>query len=345
MNKIIQEDVVNFSKNFSLSNELRDTTFLITGATGLIGSTLIHCLLALSVNIKIIAPVRNIDKARQKFDNSEMPFIKLIECNLQNFNYNSLDNIDFVIHCAAPTASKFFVEHPVDTFTSIYDVTKVLLNFANQKKIKAFVFLSSLEVYGEIKDDSQMVNENVQGYLDPLSVRSCYPMAKRAAECLCCLYAAQYGVPVKIARLTQTTGAGIDKDDNRVIAQFARLAANGQDIVLHTTGESARPYCYTTDSISGILFILLRGQIGEAYNIANEDTYISARQMAEFAKDNINNTIKVKIELNDNMGYAPPTKQKLSATKLTSLGWVPKYGLEQIFERLVKYFKDGKTEY
>jgi nucleoside-diphosphate-sugar epimerase len=164
-------------------------------------------------------------------------------------------------------------------------------------------------------------------------------MAKRAAENLCHLYAKEYGIPAKIVRLTQTTGAGIAKDDNRVIAQFTRLIVNNQDIVLNTTGDAARPYCYTTDAISAILFVLLQGKSGEAYNVANEDTYISARGMAEFLQKNFNNSIKVKVELKENMGYPPTTKLRLSSSKLRELGWEPKYGLKEIFERLIEYLK------
>lgn len=339
MNRVLQEDIDEFVKIFPLAEECCNATFLITGATGLIGSSLIHCLLALQKNVQIVAPVRNIDNAKQKYDSQELKYIKLIECDLAKFDYDSLENINYIIHCAAPTSNKFFIEHPVDTFSSIYDATKVLLDFASRSKIKGFVYLSSLEVYGEIKDDSNSITENVQGYLNPLSVRSCYPMAKRATENLCCLYAAQYEVPVKIARLTQTTGAGISIEDQRAIVQFVRLAVNGQDIVLHTTGESARPYCYTMDCISGILFILFRGNSGKAYNIANEETYISARKMAESVKDYINETIKVRVELNDNIGYAPFSKLRLSSAKLKSLGWMPKYGLKEIIERVEEYLK------
>jgi nucleoside-diphosphate-sugar epimerase len=164
-------------------------------------------------------------------------------------------------------------------------------------------------------------------------------MAKRAVENLCCLYAAEYGVPAKVARLTQTTGAGISRDDNRVIAQFARLVAQGQDIVLHTTGESARPYCYLMDCISAILFILLKGNPGESYNVANEETYISARGMAEYLKQHFNPSIQIRVELNGSMGYAPATKQRLSAQKLRNLGWEPEYPLHRIFERLIAYLK------
>ena len=180
----------------------------------------------------------------------------------------------------------------------------------------------------------------MQGYWDVMSVRGSYPVAKRAVENLCCAYASEYGVPVKVARLTQTTGAGIAKDDNRVVAQFARLAAKGEDIVLHTTGESARPYCYTMDCVSALLYILLRGKNGEAYNVANDNTYISARDMAEFLRDNFNPSIDVRVELNGNMGYAPVSKLDLSTEKLRALGWQPQYDLKQLFEHLIAYLSE-----
>ena len=140
----------------------------------------------------------------------------------------------------------------------------------------------------------------------------------------------------RIARLTQTTGAGIAHNDNRIIAQFARLAANGEDIVLHTKGDSARPYCYTTDSISALLYILMKGADGEAYNVANEDTYISARGMADYLKANFAPSINVRVDLSNDFGYAPPTKLRLSSAKLRKLGWQPQYSLKEIFENLIE---------
>ncbi len=339
MNKVLQRDINDFAASFALSNDLANASIVVTGATGLIGSSLIYGLIALKKNVKIIAPVRNLDKAKEKFSPDQLKNIQLIVCDLVKFDYDSLGDVDYIVHCAAPTSSKFFVDRPVETFSIIYEGTKVLLDYATRHKVKGFAYLSSLEVYGEIIDDSKVVDEGEQGYLDPLSVRSSYPMAKRAVENFCCLYAAQYGVPVKIVRLTQTTGAGIAMDDNRVIAQFARFAANGQDIVLHTSGESARPYCYTMDCISAILYVLLCGKTGEAYNVANESTYISARGMAEYLQKNFNSSICVKFEINENMGYAPASKLRLSSAKLRSLGWKPRYGLREIFERLIEYLR------
>jgi len=338
MNIIQQQDIEAFVQSFTLKDELKDCKFLITGATGLIGSSLVHCLLAIDRNVHIVAPVRNKEKAERLFKDN-LGQLELIECPLTTYNENIIGKVDYIVHCAAPTASRFFVEKPVETFDFILNSSQALLEYARKNPVKSFVYLSSLEVYGEILDDSEMINEQVQGYLDPMSVRSSYPMAKRAVENLCCLYAAEYRVPAKVARLTQTTGAGIARDDNRVIAQFARLAAQGQDIVLHTTGESARPYCYLMDCISAILFILLKGNSGESYNVANEETYISARGMAEYLKQHFNPSIQIRVELNGSMGYAPATKQRLSSQKLRNLGWEPEYPLHRIFERLIAYLK------
>ena len=339
MNKIQEQDIKEFANGFKLSNELENSTFLITGATGLIGSTLIHCLLALNIGIEIYAPLRNREKALSMFECEELKHIKIMECDLSTCDYSALDGIDHIVHCAAPTSSKFFIEKPAETVGIILDSTKRLLDYAKANRIKSFVFLSSLEVYGSFDSAEDRITEDKQGYIKIEDIRSCYPMAKRMTENLCHIYAMEYDVPVKTARLTQTTGAGISRDDNRVIAQFARLAAENKDIILHTTGESARPYCYITDAIDAILTILLKGQKGESYNVANEHTYISAKDMAYFVKENCNPNISVRIELNDNMGYAAPSKLNLSTDKIKKLGWVPKHGLLEIFRKLTDYIK------
>lgn len=338
----LQEDIRDFVRTFALADELKDSSFLITGATGLIGSSLIRCLLALDKNVSIVAPVRDLEKAKRMYDGL-YDQVKWMECDLNIFNYEELEDTDYIIHCAAPTSSKFFVNHPVETVRTIYESSLSLLEYARKHVITGFVYLSSLEVYGTGLIDDKAVSEEMQGYWDVMDVRSSYPIAKRAVENLCCAYAKEYSVPVKIARLTQTTGAGIMRNDNRVIAQFARLAVRGEDIVLHTSGESARPYCYTIDCVSAILYVLLRGKEGESYNVANDQTYISAKDMAEFLRDNFNPYIQVRIELNDQMGYAPVSRVPLSVAKLRSLGWRPRYDLRRIFERLTQYILENET--
>lgn len=339
---MLKEDVKLFAEHFELWEQLRNKSFLITGATGLIGSVMIKCLLELNrqkqLGIKLVAVVRNIEKAQQVFG-EDYPLVNFLKLELHNISTNSIhDSIDYIVHLASPTASKYFVEHPVETLRTAIEGTTTILEYAKAAKTKAMIYASSLEVYGSNNTD-EWIDESFQGYVNPTEVRSSYNIGKRACECLCHSYAKEYDVNVMIARLTQTTGAGITKDDNRVIVQFAHQAAEGKDIILHTTGKAARPYCYTTDAISALLYILLRGGSGQAYNVANADTYISAHDMAEYLKRHFNPSINVYLKLRNDMGYAPETKLKLDTAKIESLGWKPRYGLIEMFERLITFVK------
>lgn len=341
MHPLLQKDIRNFTTHCQYGKELAGSTFLITGITGLIGSILAHSLLSLSQDIRIIAPIRNKSKALAMFDRTELAQIHFIECDLCAYDYNAIEHVDYIIHCAAPTSSRYLVEHAVETSTFIYNSTQILLQFAQQHPVKSFVFLSSLEVYGQISDDTDFVTEDIYGYIDPMISRSSYPMAKLAAENLCCLYAHEYGVPAKIARLTQTTGVGVSFDDDRAVNQFARKVAFGEDIVLHTRGESAKPYCYTLDAIDAILTIMLRGKDAEAYNVANDATYISIRQLAEYFRDTYAPAISLRIEIDESHGYAPETRLRLSSAKLAHLGWASKYNLKMIFDNLIPWLSSS----
>lgn len=338
MNKIQEIDIKEFAQSFLLTSDLAGVRFMITGATGLIGSTLVRCLLALDNGVSITIPVRNKEKAIAMYG-ADASRLNIVECDLMEYCTSLDEEFDYIIHCASPTAGKYMNEHPVETYELAVETTRALLQYARKHTIKGLVYVSSLEYYGQNFDD-QIITEDFQGYVDATSARSSYPMGKRAAEYLCASYALEYGIFAKVARLTQTFGAGVAADDNRVFAQFARSVMAGTDIILHTTGESAKPYCYTTDCASAILTILLKGENGEAYNVANQDTYISIRSMAEFLRDNFNPQIKVTVEEHPEMGYAPVTKLHLSSEKLMALGWKPQYDLKEMFRRLMEGMKN-----
>lgn len=329
-------DIQEFVQTFPLANDLESASVMITGATGLIGSTLVRCLLAIDKNVSITIPVRSRDKAKKIYGENAVK-LTIVECNLMDY-CTSLDaDYDYIIHCASPTAGTYMNEHPVETYELAVETTRALLQYARKHPIKGMVYVSSLEYYGQNFND-KIITEDFQGYVDATCARSSYPMGKRAAEYFCYAYAQEYGISVKVARLTQTFGAGVAADDNRVFAQFARSVMAGTDIILHTKGESAKPYCYTTDCASAILTILLRGANGEAYNVANPDTYISIRDMAEFLRDNFNPKIKVVFEEHPEMGYAPVTKLHLSSDKLMKLGWKPRKSLKSMFFCLLEGF-------
>lgn len=334
MNKVVKEDIKFFAENFLLAKDFKGASFLVTGATGLIGKILVECLLNLEQNITITIPVRDKEKAEAIFGLGRKN-LQIVECNLCDFLHSLSIHYDYIVHLASPTSGSYICSNPVETYEFIIETTRALLNYASKQSIKGFVYVSSLEYYGQNLDD-QIINENYLGFIDMSSARSAYPMGKRAAEYLCISYALEKHLPIKIARLTQTFGAGVSKDDNRVFAQFAKSVILGKNIVLHTNGESSKPYCYTTDCVSAILYILLRGKTGEAYNVANAETYISIKELADFLCYRFNHDIKVVIEEHKEMGYAPTTKLHLSSNKLYSLGWRPHYNLYDMFNKLIE---------
>lgn len=317
--------------------KLDNAKYMVTGATGLIGSALVRRLA--SENVELVCPVRSKEKARKLFDEETFDAVGWIEAPVEVFLREISEDYDYIIHCASPTASKYFVERPVETLQFNIDTTVSILEYARKRSVKGIVYLSSLESYGTILDDTEAVTEDVQGYVNPMEARSSYNIAKRTCESLCHAYAEEYSVPVKVVRLTQTISPNISDDDMRVFAQFARHAAKGEDIELHTEGTAARQYIHIEDAVDAILCVLYKGVAGEVYNAAREDSYISVRDMAQFVQENFNQSGKVVFHLRNDMGYAPTTKIKLSTEKLRNLGWEAKYGLYEMFDSLIRKLK------
>ncbi len=340
---MLKEDIENIVKKIENINQYKNSIFLLTGATGFLGSLITRTLLMLNVkynlNLKVVFYVRNKEKLESIFK-EELKNInhQIIIGNLTS-KIEYQDKIDYIFHCANTTNSLEMIQKPVETFSSIFEGTKYILDLAKEKNIKSMVYLSSMEVYGQVTTDILMTEEKL-GFIDILNPRSSYSEGKRAAECLCKSYFVEYKVPVKIARLAQIFGPGILKDDNRVFAQFIKSVLNKEDIVLHTTGESRGNYCYTVDCIIALFLLLNKGVNGEAYNVVNEETNISIKDMAYLVANEISPyKVDVKIEIpKENKGYAPITKLRLSGKKLEKLNWQPKINLKEMYIKLKQYF-------
>ena len=305
-------------------NRLKNKTILITGATGLIGYTLVNALLYANkkwaLNLKVLALVRDKDRATERFkahiDDASLSLIHGCVEELPGIG----QTVDYIVHGASQTASKAFVLQPVETIMTALKGTENLLELAKKKAISGMVYLSSMEVYG-YPEKGHKVTENEIGALTPLNVRNSYPISKIQCENLCYAYAKEYGVPVMSVRLTQTFGPGVNYNDGRVFAEFARCVAEKRDIVLKTKGETEHSYLYTADAVTVILTVLLKGDAGQAYNAANESTYCSIAEMAE--KVAAQGGIKVRYEIEDETknGYPKPFYIDLDTSLLQQLGW------------------------
>lgn len=347
-NSVLQEDYESIAKSQIPFSNFRNKNFLITGATGLVGSNLAKSLACINrvhkLSFKIFILVRNIEKAREIYGKllDRIDIEVLIGDITESFSkyLNPSVQIDYIFHAAAVTTSKVMIARPVDTIYTSMEGTRQMLELARIKKVESFVFISSMEVYGEFNSkETTYVNEDMIGYINPLAVRSNYPESKRMSENFCVAYHKQYGVPVKIARLSQTFGAGILKDENRVFAQFAKSVIGKKDIILHTDGKSEGNYCYLSDCIRALLIILISGTNAEAYNVANELSHISIADMAHMVASQIaQNSIEVKFDIPESniFGYAKHSKIKLNTKKVRDLGWVPKYNLIDSYKRMIE---------
>lgn len=216
-------------------------------------------------NIKVIALARSREKVNEIFSDE---FAQNDALNSINFIYQDISlpisqeiQCDYIIHTANPTTSKFFMTNSVEVIDSIYTGTKRILDYGFSHKVKGIVYLSSMEVFGSINSEKRISEEDL-GYLDIQNIRSCYSEGKRLTELLCKSYAEEYHLPVKVTRLAQTFGAGVPSTENRVFAQFARSATKGENIILHTKGQSVGNYCYTTDVIRALILLLFEDTNG-----------------------------------------------------------------------------------
>lgn len=331
---------------------LHGKTVMVTGATGLLGTTVVKYLLYANkiknLDIRVIAMARNMEKAMNKFS-------EFSEDQHFNFYYHDIreaflikEKADYIVHGASITASSDFVTSPVETIETALFGTKNVLDYAKKNRNTAVIYLSSLEVYGRIENNQSLINEEMFGLLDPKKVRSSYSESKRMCENLCISYKEEFGVPVKIARLTQTFGPGVEYKDNRVFAELARCIIEKKDITLHSTGETYRNYCYLADAAAGIITIIVKGECGEAYNIANMKTGISIKDMAFLLKENYPNAgINIYFQIPDDenvFGYNPVAYMPLDATKLMNLGWQPLTSINEMFEKLIRDMWEHRSE-
>ena len=316
--------------------KFQNTTILITGATGFIGTQIVLSLAKASMeynlNTKIILLVRSKEKAKNIFyEQLKFANIKLLQQDInKKIKYNG--NVDYIIHTASNTSSKSFVDTPVETISTTIDGTKNILEFAKVKKVKSIVFLSSMEVYGEINSETPLKEDNL-GKLELQNERNSYSQAKRLAENLCYSYFKEYNIPVKTARLCQIIGANIPYNDSRVFAQFARNVIEKKDIVLFTDGSTTRNYCYITDCVTAIFTILQKGKSGESYNVANQEAICSIKEIAENLLRNTD--LKIKYETLKSNIYPSNCKLFLSTDKLQTLGWQAQVSLEEMLSKLV----------
>lgn len=317
------------------SEQLRGKTFLISGATGMIGSFLIDLLMMKNkvegLDLTIIALGRDEKKAKDRF---------LEYWNSGNFLFCRhsmgepltfpISNVDYILHLASSTHPLQYSSDPVGTLLINIEGLKELLDFGRNHGLKRFLFASSVEIYGENRGDVDRFKEDYMGYIDCNTLRACYPEGKRASEALCQGYIAQYGLDIVIARFARVYGPTMLRSDSKAIAQFLKKGIAGENIVLKSEGNQLYSYCHVADTSTAILKILFEGKKGDAYNVADEASEIMLKDLA--AKIASFKDADVVFEVPDEKerkGYSTATVATLDTKKLGNIGWKPMISLDE----------------
>ena len=344
-NSLYLEDV-KYVANLKLSWEkLLDTRILITGASGLIGSFLVDVLMwrnkNAGMNCKVYAIGRNEIIAKERFasywDDAAFIFMKhdisRPLCGEVEF--------DYILHLASNTHPMAYSTRPVSTITTNVMGTDNLLKYAAEHDCKRFLFASSNEIYGENRGDVEFFTETYCGYINANTLRAGYPESKRCGEALCQAYLKEKGTDVVIPRFTRTYGPTMLMSDTKAVSQFIKKAVKGENIVLKSEGNQYYSYAYVADAVAGLFTIMLCGQCGEAYNIADSCSDIMLKDLAKIAADICCAEVVFNIpEEAEKAGYSTATKARLDGSKLKGLGWNMKYGIYAGIERTIEILRD-----
>lgn len=316
-----KDDILKVTKLDLPWDKLSGCNILVTGATGLIGGCLVETLmLNENKNYKVYASGRNEVRARKRFDDfKDDPAFHFVQYDVLEPLKSDI-NFDYIIHAASNASPNFFASKPVEIIKSNILGMCNLMEYGLSHGMKRILYVSSGEVYGE--GDGRMFKENYSGYVNCTSPRSCYPSSKRAAETLCVSYAQEYGADVVIARPCHTYGPHFTEADNRVYAQFIRNVLRGEDIVMKSTGAQFRSWCYVVDCVSALLHILLNGEKGQAYNIADASSNITIKELADMIAHICGMNVVMEMPSDtEKSGYNVVTKSVFSTEKLKGLGW------------------------
>jgi len=347
-NSIIYQDLNDIANESIPWHLFNNKTILISGANGFLPAYMVETILFLLnkgiiQNTKIIALVRNIEKAQARFsnylNNRNLEFLVQDVCD----TIKIVGEVDFIIHAASQASPKYYGVDPVGTLMANTLGTINLLKLAQEKSVESFLFFSSSEVYGALDESKIPTKENYFGYIDPTNVRSCYAESKRLGETACISWLHQYKIPVKIVRPFHTYGPGMSLDDGRVYADFISDIVSGHNIEMKSTGEAMRSFCYLSDATIAFFRVLLNGKNGEAYNVGNLDAEISILNLAKLLISLFpDRNISVLEVQNSDEAYLKSTISRNSPdlSKINRLGWFPKTNIKDGFYKTIISYEE-----
>lgn len=341
-NRQYLEDVSYVAEQKLPWKKLQDQSVMISGATGLVGSFLVDVLMDRNrnygMNCTVYALGRNAERAKRRFAYcADEKTWKYISYDINRpLVREDIGKVDYILHLASNTHPFAYSTDPIGTITTNIIGTQNMLEFAAAHGAERCVFTSSNEIYGENRGDVEKFDEEYCGYIDCNTMRAGYPESKRCGEALCQAYIRQKGLDIVIPRLTRSYGPTLLATDTKALTQFIRKGVAGEDIVLKSRGTQYYSYLYAADTVSGLLTVLLKGECGEAYNVADDASDIMLKDLAGIIAEYVGRKVVFEIpDAVESAGYSKATKARLESAKLQTLGWKAKYDIRTGIERTI----------
>lgn len=343
---VIKNDVTEMINSHFEFNKLYGKTVLISGANGYVPAYFIHLFMGLNdeegARIKVIALCRNEDRAKGRFAAYEgrNDLTLLIQDVCEPIDIS--ESVHYFIHAAGPAGVNKRYENLVNTFDANVLGAKNMLECAKKHSCEGFLMISSIDIYGASEEGKEW-KENDTGILDPLNIRNIYASAKRAAETLCIAYKEQYGLPVKIVRPVQIIGPGLELNDGRLHIDFISQILKKGKIVLKSDGSAKRSFIYITDAIMAMLTVMLRGKVGEAYNVSTDSGEATVLELAQIMANVSGNDVPIEFDIkarsNIEVTAALPVMVS-DSSKIKSSGWTNRIGIEEACRRMFAYYSE-----
>lgn len=329
--------------------KLEGKDILISGASGMLGSLLIDALMLRNEGVsaarrnRVFATSRNALAAEKRF---------LQWMGRENFHFfphditEALDGFTekpgLLIHAASTTHPAQYADEPINTILANIFGTKNMLDLAAGSPGSRFLLMSSVEVYGENRGDADRFDETYCGYIDCNTLRAGYPEAKRTSEALCQAYIREKGVDAVIIRLPRCYGPTMKMSDTKAVSQFIKKGLAGEDIVLKSEGKQFYSYAFAADAVLGMLCVLANGSRGEAYNLADEGSDITLKDLAGLAAEASGRKVVFEVpDAVERAGYSTATRAVLDGEKLRKLGWRAHYEIKSGIKLTMEMLRSG----
>lgn len=313
-------------------------TAIVAGGAGFIGSHLVRRLLNDGYRVVCIDNLKTGTSENLKGleQNSNLQFIN----HDITKPYESEEKIDYIFHLASPASpnhhSKIsYHSLPLETMMVNTIGTLYLLKLAEKKKAK-FLFASTSEVYGDPLEHPQ--KEEYRGNVSTTGPRSVYDESKRFGETLTA-YFWRKGVDARIARIFNTYGPNMQKEDRRMIVNFINEALEGSPITVFGDGLQTRSLCYVDDLVEGLVRLMFYPETSkEIVNLGSTDEY-TVMEYAKVIKELTNS--KSEIKISEELPEDDPLRRKPNISKAKKLlNWEPSVGLEEGLSKTIEYFKN-----